>query len=168
MHPAAYSWVWCNINTLTIAQARPTMLWISLVLLLPRVHAQGVKQSSVVVVVGTKIARSRVLGVCACCKHNQSVDIGEKLVCMCFELLNKAYWCYKSWIFCSTCLWFIDHIHSFSMLMQLRMLKLSVRKGRQAIKQLCHRSECCSTRARYVLYRALVSFLRVYIRCQCF
>ena len=61
---------------------------------LPRAHAQGVKQSvcpSVVVVVGTKIARSRVLGVCACCKHNQSVDIGEKLVCTGFEFLNKAY-----------------------------------------------------------------------------
>ena len=25
MHPAAYSWVWCNMNTLTVAQARPTM-----------------------------------------------------------------------------------------------------------------------------------------------
>ena len=52
-------------------------------LFLPRAHAQGVKQSVcmsvvvVVVVVGTKIARSRVLGVCACCKHNISVDIGE-------------------------------------------------------------------------------------------
>ena len=45
----------------------------------------------VVVVVGTKIARSRVLGVCACCKHNQSVDIGEKMVCMRFEFLKKAY-----------------------------------------------------------------------------
>ena len=65
--------------------------------LLPRAHAQGVKQSVcmsvvvVVVVVGTKIARSRVLGVCACCKHNQSIDIGEKLVCTRFELLKKAY-----------------------------------------------------------------------------
>ena len=61
---------------------------------LPRAHAQGVKQSvcpSVVVVVGTKIARSRVLGVYVCCNHNQSVDIGEKLVCMHFELLKKAY-----------------------------------------------------------------------------
>ena len=44
----------------------------------------------VVIVVGTKIARSRVLGVCACCKHNQSVDIGEKLVCTDFKLLKKA------------------------------------------------------------------------------
>ena len=58
----------------------------------------GVKQSVcpsvviiVVVVVCTKIARSRVLGVCACCKHNQSVDIGEKLVCTGFKLLKKAY-----------------------------------------------------------------------------
>ena len=54
---------------------------------LPRVYVQGVKQSvymylSIVVVIGTKITRSRVLGICACCKHNQSVDIGEKLVCI--------------------------------------------------------------------------------------
>ena len=64
-------------------------------LLLPRAHALGVKQSVctsvVVVVVGTKIARSRVLGVCACYKHNQSVDIGEKMVCTRFEFLKKAY-----------------------------------------------------------------------------
>ena len=59
-------------------------------LYLPRTHAQGVKQSSVVVV-GTKIARSRVLGVCACYKHIQSIDIDEKLVCTGFELLKKAY-----------------------------------------------------------------------------
>ena len=64
--------------------------------LLPRVHAQGVKQSVcssviivvVVVVIGMKIARSRVL---ACCKHNQLVDISEKLVCTHFKLLKKAY-----------------------------------------------------------------------------
>ena len=67
-------------------------------ILLPRAHAQGVKQSVcmsvvvvVVVVVGTKIARSRVLGVCACYKHNILVGIGEKLVCTRFELLKKAY-----------------------------------------------------------------------------
>ena len=62
---------------------------------LPRAHAQGVKQSVcpsvVVVVVGTKIAKSRVLRVYACCKHNQSIDIGEKLVCTGFEFLKKAY-----------------------------------------------------------------------------
>ena len=63
-------------------------------------HAQGVKQSVclsvvivvvVVVIVSTKIARSHILGICACCKHNQSVDIGEKLVCTPFELLKRAY-----------------------------------------------------------------------------
>ena len=65
--------------------------------LLPRAHAQGVKQSVcpsvviVVVVVGTKIARSRVLGIRACCKLNQSVDNGEKLVSVCIELLKMAY-----------------------------------------------------------------------------
>ena len=58
----------------------------------PRAHAQGVKQSVCLsVVVGTKIVRSRVLGICACCKHNQSVDIGEKLVYKAFELLKKPY-----------------------------------------------------------------------------
>ena len=31
LHPAAYSWVWCNINMLTVAQARLTMLCIPLV-----------------------------------------------------------------------------------------------------------------------------------------
>ena len=46
---------------------------------------------SVVIVVGMKIARSRVLVICACYKHNQLVDIGEKLVCTRFELLKKAY-----------------------------------------------------------------------------
>ena len=45
----------------------------------------------VVVVVGTKIVRSRVLGICAYCKHNQSVDIGEKLGYTGFELLKRAY-----------------------------------------------------------------------------
>ena len=63
---------------------------------LPRAHAQGVKQSSVVVVVvvvvviSINIARSRVLGICACCKRNQSVDIGAKLVFMRIELLKKV------------------------------------------------------------------------------
>ena len=60
-------------------------------LITPRACARGKACPSVVVVVGTKIAKSRVLGVCACCKHSQSVDIGEKLVCMCFEFLKKAY-----------------------------------------------------------------------------
>ena len=27
---------------------------------------------------------------CACCKHKEAVDIGEKLVSMCFELLEMA------------------------------------------------------------------------------
>ena len=49
----------------------------------------------------------------------------------------------------------------FSMLMQLRMLKLSIGKGRQVIKQLCRRmlqnyGTVATERAGYVLYRALV------------
>ena len=55
-------------------------------------HAQGVKQSVLSVCrllsLNTKIARSRVLGICACCKHNESVDIGEKLVSVCFKVLK--------------------------------------------------------------------------------
>ena len=46
--------------------------------LLPHVHIQRVKQSicpSVVVVVGTKITISCVVGVYECSKHNQLVDI---------------------------------------------------------------------------------------------
>ena len=44
------------------------------------------------------------------------------------------------------------------MLMRLRMLKLSIGKGRQVIKQLCHRvlQYYATERAEYVLYRALV------------
>ena len=68
---------------------------VSSAIITPRMHARGVKQSVcpsvVVVVVGMKIARSRVIGVCAYCKLNQSVDIGEKLVYTGFELLKGAY-----------------------------------------------------------------------------
>ena len=45
----------------------------------------------VVIVVGTKIAKSGHLGICACCKHNKLVDIGENLVSVCFELLDMAH-----------------------------------------------------------------------------
>ena len=45
----------------------------------------------VVVVVSIKIARSRDLGIYECCKHKESVDICEKLVSVCFELLNMAH-----------------------------------------------------------------------------
>ena len=61
-------------------------------MILPHAHEQGVQQLVcmsvvvvIVVVVGTKITRSRVLGIYACCKYNQSVDIGEKLVCTRFK-----------------------------------------------------------------------------------
>ena len=43
------------------------------------------------VVVSTKITRSQVLGICVCCKHNESVDISEELVSVCFELLDMAH-----------------------------------------------------------------------------
>ena len=66
-----------------------------MICMLPCAHAQGAKKSVclsivVVVVVGMEIPRSRVLGICMCCKHNQSVDIGKKLICMHFKLLKKV------------------------------------------------------------------------------
>ena len=66
------------------------MMQIMIQFLTPHACARGMSVV-VVVVVGTKIARSRVLGICARCKHTQSVDIGEKLVYMGFKLLKKAY-----------------------------------------------------------------------------
>ena len=45
------------------------------------------------VVISTKIASSRDLDICACCKDNNLVNICEKLVSnsVCFELLNMAH-----------------------------------------------------------------------------
>ena len=60
------------------------------ILLLPRTHAQGVKQS-VLSVVGTKIARSRDLGISATRNHNESVEIGEKLASVCFNYFGTAH-----------------------------------------------------------------------------
>ena len=68
--------------------------------------------SVVAIVVGMKIARSRVLGICVCCNHNKLVDIGEKLVSAHFELLNRTHEHYKLCIFCSACLWFTDCTYS--------------------------------------------------------
>ena len=45
----------------------------------------------VVVVVGTKIARFRVLGVCAHCNYNKSVEIAERLVFTNVEWVKMAY-----------------------------------------------------------------------------
>ena len=39
------------------------------------------------IVVVTKVARSHVLGICACCKHNKSV---EKLISTCLKLLKMC------------------------------------------------------------------------------
>ena len=50
-----------------------------LALSLPRVHAQGVKHVRLLSS-PTKIVRSRVLGIWETPKHNESVDIGEKLL----------------------------------------------------------------------------------------
>ena len=45
----------------------------NIIMRLPCAHAQGVKQS--LSVVATIIARSQVLGICACCNYHELVDI---------------------------------------------------------------------------------------------
>ena len=106
---------------------------------LPRVHAQGVKQSvcmSVVVVIGTKITRSRILGIYACCEHNQSLDVSENWfvhASNCSKRLTSAI--IVHFLF-SIPVVYLPHPLYWHVLMRLRMLKLSVGKGRQVIKQL--------------------------------
>ena len=51
------------------------------------------------IVVAKKIAKSRVLGTP---KHNESVDIGEKLAAVCFELFERAYKRHKECGFLAT------------------------------------------------------------------
>ena len=46
---------------------------------------------SVVVTNLYKIARFRVLGICAYCNYHELIDIDEKLVSVRFELLNMAH-----------------------------------------------------------------------------
>ena len=74
-------------------------LFLLLLFLLPRAHAQEVKQLVypsvaviVIVVVGTKITISHLLGICACYKHNRSIDIGENFICAssCSKRLTSA------------------------------------------------------------------------------
>ena len=50
----------------------------------PRAYARGKA------VISTKIARSGVLGIYACYKHNKSVDIGEKLVFTLFDIVKNG------------------------------------------------------------------------------
>ena len=109
-----------------------------------RVHAQGVKQSVcpsvvIVVVVGTKVSRSCVLGICVCCKHNQSVDIGE-------NWFVRTSNCLKRLTSATNCAFSVQHAYGLSTTPTLLafadatgMLKLSVGKSRQVIKQLCSR-----------------------------
>ena len=57
-------------------------------------RAQGVKQSvctSVVVVVGTKIATLGDLGIGATRKHDESVEISEKLASVCLDFFGMAH-----------------------------------------------------------------------------
>ena len=42
-------------------------------------------------VVGTKIATSRDLGISATRKHNESIEIGDKLASVCFDTFGMAH-----------------------------------------------------------------------------
>ena len=103
--------------------------------LLPCAHAQGVKQSFVVV--GTKIARSLVLGIYVICKLNQSIDIGGKTGLYALRIAQKGLLVLQivHFLFSMPVVYRPHPLHR-QMLMRLRMLKLSVGKGRQVIKQL--------------------------------
>ena len=138
---------WCTIIKCTFHENHdqlPLGISIICIIITPRTCARGkaigfvCRLSSVVCrlssVVTTKIARSRVLGICAYCNYNESVDIDEKLVSAGFELLNMTHWCYKSCIFHSACLWFTDCTHSMCDVTRLRMLDFDVGKGRQVMK----------------------------------
>ena len=73
----------------------------SLSLITPRACARGKAVGFVCLlsVVVTKIARSPHLGIWATRKYDESVEIGDKLVSLCFELIGKAYECHKYCVF---------------------------------------------------------------------
>ena len=94
-----------------------------------------------------------------CCKHNQSVDIGEKLVCAQKGLLvlQIVHFLFSMRVVYRPHPLFLHN----SMLIRLRMLKLRVGKDCHVMKQLCLRvlqyyATVATERAGYVLYRALV------------
>ena len=70
-----------------------TVLLLDRIFSTPRTCARGkvIGLSVVVIGGGTKISRAHLLGISACYKHNESVDIGEKLVSIHFKLLNVAH-----------------------------------------------------------------------------
>ena len=67
-----------------------------------------------------------------CCKHNPSVEIGASNYSK--KLSNAKNRAFSVQYACG-----LSTTPLFSMLMRLRMLKLSVGKGRQVMKQLCFR-----------------------------
>ena len=77
-----------------IVQVTATSWCMYRLLLIPRMHEQGVKQSVcpsvVVVIIGTKIARSWDLDIWASCKHNQTVKCSENLAWFGFKSMTRA------------------------------------------------------------------------------
>ena len=86
-----YMFILCGCIALSFSVSSQYLFVLGIISLRACARGKAIGLSVVVIVVGMKIARFRVLGICASCKHNQSVDISEKLVCMRFELLKKAY-----------------------------------------------------------------------------
>ena len=76
-------------------------------LLLPRMHAQGVRQSVcmsvVVIVIHMKIANLGNLGTWATCKANEYIRIGKKLASVYFESFCTGHKCHKYCTFNYAC-----------------------------------------------------------------
>ena len=82
-------WLWTHPNN------RYTSILSALLLLLPRTHAQGIKQS-VLSVISTKTTRSLDSGITVVGKCDQIVGSSEKLSSFCFSMLGTCQGRYKS------------------------------------------------------------------------
>ena len=100
------------------------------------------------VVVTTKIARFRNLGLRETCKHNQSVEIGERLALMCFGSFGTVHECHKQHLACCpswpcpltvpTC---TAHVHNWPGRDRQHYRSISVQKAADArhVRGMCSR-----------------------------
>ena len=72
------------------------------IIITPRACARGKaigfvchRLSSVVIVVSMKIAKSRDLGIGMTLKHNESIEVGEKIASVCFDSFGTAHESHK-------------------------------------------------------------------------
>ena len=123
--------------TCTTAAPRGTRLW-AFVRVTPRACARGCLS-----VVVTKIARSLVLGICACCNYHGLVDISENWsLCAsnCWIWLTSA--TNSALIFRSACRWFTDRTHSTCWSNSTAHAHLDAGKDRRVMKWILRELEC--------------------------